>query len=95
MEVGTRKARGDTRAGKVTLEAMMLLLLLLNLLLPSLSLAQECLPKKDASELLSVDYYVDPSGTRYSARLTFADFLALVLWAIVQEGTFDTSLNLT
>ena len=84
MEVGTRKARGDTRAGKVTLEAtMLLLLLLLNLLLPSLSLAQECLPKKDASELLSVDYYVDPSGTRYLARLTFADFLGLVLWAII------------
>merc|ERR1712037_319902 len=66
VEVGTRKARGDTRAGKVPLEATMLLLLLLNLLLPSLSLAQECLPKKDASELLSVDYYVDPSGTRYA-----------------------------
>merc|ERR1712037_517614 len=67
VEVGTRKARGGTRAGKVPLEAMMLLLLLLlNLLLPSFSLAQECLPKKDASELLSVDYYVDPSGTRYA-----------------------------
>ena len=83
MEVRKRKARGDTRAGKVPLEATMLLLLLLNLLLPSLSLAQECLPKKDASELLSVDYYVDPSGTRYLAWLTFADFLALVLWAII------------
>ena len=93
MEVGTRKARGGTRAGKVPLEAMMLLLLLLlNLLLPSLSLAQECLPKKDASELLSVDYYVDPSGTRYLARLTFADFLALVVWAIGQEGTFEATL---
>merc|ERR1711981_559486 len=54
-----------TRAGQVTLEAMMLLLLL-NLLLPSFSFAQECRPKKDASELLSVDYYVDPSGTRYA-----------------------------
>ena len=83
MEVRTRKARGDTRAGKVTLEATMLLLLLLNLLLPSLSLAQECLPKKDASELLSVDYYVDPSGTRYLARLTVADFVTLVLRAII------------
>ena len=47
---------------------MMLLLLLLNLLLPSLSFAQECRVKKDASELLSVDYYVDPSGTRYLGR---------------------------
>ena len=72
-----RKARGATRAGQVTLEVMMLLLLL-NLLLPSFSFAQECRPKKDASELLSVDYYVDPSGTRCLARLTFADFLGLV-----------------
>merc|ERR1711981_559599 len=63
-----------TRAGQVTLEAMMLLLLL-NLLLPSFSFAQECRPKKDASELLSVDYYVDPSGSRYAdvIAVTMAD----------------------
>ena len=65
---GPEKSAGDTRAEQLTLDAMMLLLLLLNLLLPSLSFAQECRVKKDASELLSVDYYVDPSGTRYLDR---------------------------
>ena len=51
-----------------------ILVLLLNLHLPALSFAQECRLKKDASELLSVDYYVDPSGTRYLAKSTVAVF---------------------
>ena len=51
-----------------------ILVLLLNLHLPALSFAQECRLKKDASELLSVDYYVDPSGTRYLAKFTVAVF---------------------
>ena len=41
-----------------------MLLLLLNLLLPTVSLAQECRLKEGASELLSVDYYVDPFKIR-------------------------------
>ena len=68
MEVrGWRKARGDTRAAEQATQAMSMksmILLLLNLLLPALSFAQECRLKEGASELLSVDYYVDPSGIR-------------------------------
>merc|ERR1711971_865241 len=68
---GWRKARGDTRADLNKLQKAKsimrsMLVLLLNLLLPLLSFAQECRLKKDASELLSVDYYIDPSGTRYA-----------------------------
>jgi len=66
-----RKARGDTHTHthvpKTNQTATMLLLLLPNLLLiTSLSFAQECRLREDASQLLSVDYYVDPHGTRYA-----------------------------
>ena len=40
-------------------------LLLLNLFLPLLVDGQECRLKKDAFQLLSVNYDVDPSGSRY------------------------------
>merc|ERR1712032_835070 len=76
---GWRKARGDTRAdlskSQKAMSMRSILVLLLNLHLPALSFAQECRLKKDASELLSVDYYVDPSGTRYAdvVAVTMAD----------------------
>merc|ERR1712032_1531406 len=76
---GWRKARGDTRAdlskSQKAMSMRSILVLLLNLHLPASSFAQECRLKKDASELLSVDYYVDPSGTRYAdvVAVTMAD----------------------
>ena len=81
------KSAGNTRAEQVSLEARMLLLLL-NLLLPSLCFAQGCRVKEGASELLSVDYYVDSSGTRYFlARQYFC-------WQLFRRAlfTFETTL---
>ena len=69
-----------------------MLVLFLNLLLPAFSFAQECRLKKDASELLSVDYYVDPSGTRYLAMLTFVggivELFSMEIWDICESHPY-------
>ena len=77
--VGLEKSAGfSTRAGATHREAMSrMFLLLLNLFLPLLVDGQECRLKKDAFQLLSVNYDVDPSGSRYftSFALPWIPFL--------------------
>ena len=75
---GEKRGVLHTRAEATHREAMSrMFLLLLNLFLPLLVDAQECRLKKDAFELLSVNYDVDPSGSRYftSFALPWIPFL--------------------